>query len=110
METGVVCPGCTWTPGWESLARSAGEDGSSRIKKGGFDGFDSAGFGGWLPVIKSGFEALGADHVCFATDYPYELGKVPHVKKLLSEIDKLTLSAEDKKKFFGGNVRKAFGI
>ncbi len=72
--------------------------------------FDSAGFGGWLPVIKSGFEALGADHVCFGTDYPYELEKVPHVKKLLSEIDQLSLSSEDKKKFFGGNVRKAFGI
>jgi predicted TIM-barrel fold metal-dependent hydrolase len=72
--------------------------------------FDSAGFGGWMPVIKSGFEALGADHVCFATDYPYEMEKIPHVKKLLSDIDQLALSREDKKKFFNGNVRKAFRI
>jgi predicted TIM-barrel fold metal-dependent hydrolase len=72
--------------------------------------FDSAGFGGWMPVIKSGFEALGADHVCFATDYPYEMEKIPHVKKLLSDIDRLALSREDKKKFFNGNVRKAFRI
>lgn len=72
--------------------------------------FDSAGFGGWLPVIKSAFEALGPDHVCFATDYPYELEKVPHVKKLLSEIDGLAVSLEDRKKFFGDNVKKAFQI
>jgi len=32
--------------------------------------FDSAGYGGWLPVIKAAFETLGKDHVCFGTDYP----------------------------------------
>jgi len=72
--------------------------------------FDSAGFGGWMPVIKSGFEALGAEHICFATDYPYELEKVPHVRKVISEISSLDLSPADKKKFFSGNVKKAFRI
>ena len=72
--------------------------------------FDSAGYGGWLPVIKASFEALGPDHVCFGTDYPYELEKLRHVKKLLSDIQGIPMSAEDKRKFFGGNVKKAFRI
>ena len=72
--------------------------------------FDSAGYGGWLPVIESSFEALGPDHVCFATDYPYELEKVPHVRKVLADIESLGASAEEKKKFFGDNVKKAFRL
>jgi len=72
--------------------------------------FDSAGYGGWLPVIKASFEALGADHICFGTDYPYELEKLPHVKKLISEVGRFAVSVEDKRKFFGANVRKAFRI
>jgi hypothetical protein len=51
--------------------------------------FDSAGVGGWLPVIKAAFETLGADHICFATDYPYELDNPPFVKGVLSQISGL---------------------
>jgi predicted TIM-barrel fold metal-dependent hydrolase len=72
--------------------------------------FDSAGYGGWLPVIKSAFEALGPDHVCFATDYPYELEKVPHIRKLISQIDALDLEPQVRKKFFSDNVKKAFRL
>jgi predicted TIM-barrel fold metal-dependent hydrolase len=43
--------------------------------------FDSAGYGGWLPVIKSAFETLGTNRVCFATDYPYEMNNAKYVKK-----------------------------
>ena len=70
--------------------------------------FDSAGYGGWLPVMKSAFEALGPDHVCFGSDYPYELNKPHYAKKVLSEISHLELPAEDKKKFFSENVKKVF--
>ncbi len=72
--------------------------------------FDSAGFGGWMPVIKSGFEALGADRICFATDYPYEMDKIPHVRKMIADIAALPEREEDKRKFFSGNVRKMFKI
>ena len=72
--------------------------------------FDSAGYGGWLPVIRSSFEALGPDHICFATDYPYEMEKIPHIRKMLADIEGLDVSSEDKKKFFGENVRKAFRV
>ena len=63
-----------------------------------------------MPVIKSGFEALGADHICFATDYPYELEKIAHVKNVIAAINRLGESDENKRKFFSGNVRKAFKI
>jgi len=72
--------------------------------------FDSAGFGGWMPVIKSGFETLGAEHICFGTDYPYELEKTPHIRKFIADIKALPLSEHNKKNFFGGNVLKAFRI
>jgi predicted TIM-barrel fold metal-dependent hydrolase len=72
--------------------------------------FDSAGYGGWMPVIKSAFESLGADRVCFGTDYPYEMDKLPHIRKMLSDINQLDVSPEQKKKFFGENVKKAFRI
>jgi predicted TIM-barrel fold metal-dependent hydrolase len=70
--------------------------------------FDSAGFGGWLPVIESAFRALGADHVCFGTDYPYELDRAAYVARFLADVNALDLPAADKKKFFGENVMRFF--
>jgi len=70
--------------------------------------FDSAGLGGWLPVIKSAFETLGADHICFGSDYPYELNKPAYTKKALVQMTTLNVCAEDKEKFFGGNLKKVF--
>jgi len=72
--------------------------------------FDSAGMGGWLPVIRSAFETLGSDHICFGTDYPYELDKAPYVRKVLEDINGLAMSEEDKKRFFSGNLKQAFRI
>ena len=68
--------------------------------------FDSAGYGGWLPVMEAAFRALGADHLCFATDYPYELNKAPYVKRFIMDIQGLNLPAEDKKKFITVNVER----
>ena len=70
--------------------------------------FDSAGYGGWLPLMEYSFEALGADHVCFGTDYPYELDRAPYVKRLIADVGDFSLPAEDKKKFFSENVRRFF--
>ncbi len=72
--------------------------------------FDSAGYGGWLPVIKSAYETLGSDHICFATDYPYELHKPPYTAKVLSDIAGLDIPEEDKSKFLAGNVKKFFRL
>ena len=70
--------------------------------------FDSAGFGGWFPVIKSAFEALGADHICFGTDYPYELKQPQYVKRIIDGIWKFEFPQFEKEKFFSGNLLKFF--
>ena len=70
--------------------------------------FDSAGYGGWVPVMESAFRALGSDHLCFATDYPYELDKAPYAKRFLTDVMGFNLPANDKKKFFAENVQKFF--
>ncbi|KAA0219311.1 MAG: amidohydrolase [Lautropia sp.] len=70
--------------------------------------FDSAGIGGWSPVIRAAFETLGADHLCFGTDYPYELAQAPYARKVLTDIDGLTIDDVDKRKFLSGNLRRMF--
>jgi len=72
--------------------------------------FDSAGFGGWLPVMKSAIETLGPDHLCFGTDYPYELRDPKYVKKIINDITTLEVSKEDKEKFLGENLKALFLI
>jgi predicted TIM-barrel fold metal-dependent hydrolase len=72
--------------------------------------YDSAGFGGWLPVIKSAFEALGPDHICFGSDFPYELRGPRYVKKIIEDIKKIGVSRKDQEKFFSGNLKKLFKI
>ena len=72
--------------------------------------FDSAGMGGWTPVIASAFETLGAGHVCFGTDYPYELDKAPYVRKVLEDLAALPLPDEHKNRFFSENLKQVFRI
>ena len=70
--------------------------------------YDTAGYGGWLPVIKSSFETLGPDHVCFGSDFPYELNKAQYAKRVIEDVSRLDIPAEDKKKFFEGNLKGLF--
>lgn len=70
--------------------------------------FDSAGFGGWLPVIKSSFETLGPDHICFGSDFPYELAKGPYARRVVEDVSKLDFPDGDKRKFFEGNLKRVF--
>jgi len=83
------------------------DDFESRLKR---IYFDSAGLGGWLPVMRSAFETLGADHICFGTDYPYELREPKYLRKIVDDINQFDLPKEDKKKFFGENLKKLFRI
>jgi predicted TIM-barrel fold metal-dependent hydrolase len=61
-------------------------------------------------VIRSAFEALGSEHICFGTDYPYELMKPFYTRKILQDIVKLGLSEADKKKFLSENLKSFFNI
>ena len=70
--------------------------------------FDSAGFGGWFPVIKSAFESLGADHICFGSDYPYELKRPQYVKRIIDGIWGFDFPQVEKENFFSGNLLKIF--
>jgi predicted TIM-barrel fold metal-dependent hydrolase len=70
--------------------------------------FDSAGYGGWLPVIRSAFETLGSDRICFGTDYPYEMNNPKYVKQHIEEIGRLEIPKGDKEQFLGENLRNLF--
>ena len=70
--------------------------------------FDSAGFGGWLPVINAAFEVLGADHVCFGSDFPYEMNKAQYAKMSIQDVCAVDASHADKRKFFEENVKRFF--
>ena len=72
--------------------------------------FDSAGYGGWLPVIKSAFETLGSDRLCFATDYPYEMNDSRYVKDYIDQVDTLEIPQKDKESFFSKNIGELFRI
>lgn len=72
--------------------------------------FNSAGYEGWLPIMKSAFETLDSDHLCFGTDYPFEFIEPKYVKKIVNDINQFGVSKEAKEKFFGGNLRKLFSI
>jgi len=70
--------------------------------------FDSAGYGGWLPVIRSAFETLGSERICLGTDYPYEMNNPKYVKRHIEEISKLEIPKRDKEQFLGKNMKKLF--
>lgn len=70
--------------------------------------YDSAGYGGWLPAIKSAFETLHSNRICFGTDYPYEMNNPRYVKEHIEEIRALQIPKEDKENFFVNNLRTLF--
>jgi len=70
--------------------------------------FDSAGCGGWLPVIEFAYKTLGSDHICFGTDYPYELNKPLYTRKILEDICRLSVTEEEKERFLSSNLQRLF--
>ena len=59
----------------------------------------------WEPSIKLCQEVLGADHVLYAMDYPYEF-----VADEVTAQDNLAVSAEVKKQFFQTNAERLFKL
>lgn len=70
--------------------------------------FDSAGYGGWLPAIQFAIETLGSSHVCFGTDYPYELNKPEYTKKVISDFTELSVPEDSKREFLSENLKRFF--
>ena len=59
----------------------------------------------WEPAIKFSQELLGVDRVLYAMDYPYQ-----YQRDEVVAMDKMSMSAEDKRKFFQSNAEKVFKI
>ena len=72
--------------------------------------FDTAGSGGWVPIVRFSVEALGSNHLCFGTDYPYDLNDAKYVKRYIDDIHKMDATEEDKEKLLGGNLKHLFHI
>lgn len=72
--------------------------------------YDTAGYGGWPPITRFALEVLGPDHVCFGTDYPYDLNNPKHVKQYLDDVHGMDMSEEAKIQFLGGNLKQLFNI
>lgn len=59
----------------------------------------------WEPAIRFTQEFMGMDRVLYAMDYPYQ-----HAVDEVIALDRLGLSAEDKKRFFQTNAETVFKI
>ena len=59
----------------------------------------------WEPAIKFTQSIVGVDRVMYAMDYPYQ-----YAVDEVAAMDKMSMSAEDKKKFFQSNAESVFKI
>ena len=59
----------------------------------------------WEPAIKFTQSVVGVDRVLYAMDYPYQ-----YAVEEVTTLDHMSLSDEDKKKFFQTNAERVFGI
>ena len=72
--------------------------------------FDLAGSGGWIPAVKQALLGLKPSRLCFATDYPHEMGRPEDMKAFIAGIKKLDIPERDKAKILGGNLRRLFKL
>jgi len=72
--------------------------------------FDTAGFGGWMPITESATKVIKPDHLCFGTDYPFEIREAQDIKKFINHIDLLDISEQDKRDILGENVKRLFNL
>lgn len=72
--------------------------------------YDTAGYGGWPPITKFAIETLGADHVCFGTDFPYDMNRPEDVQAYLKDVEEMPLDDDHKRRFFAENLKELFEI
>ncbi len=70
--------------------------------------FDMAGAGGWMPTVKQALLSIRPERLCFATDYPFEMGRPADLKAYIAGIKRLAIPEEDKIKILGDNVLRLF--
>ena len=59
----------------------------------------------WAPVLRFCLEAVGADNIMFAIDYPYQV-----TEGAVRFLDEAEISDEDKRKIYHLNAERIFGI
>ena len=72
--------------------------------------FDTAGFGGWMPITESATKVIRVDRLCFGTDYPFEIHEARDIKAFIDAIKQLDLSESDKRLILGENIKDLFKI
>lgn len=72
--------------------------------------FDTAGFGGWMPITEAAAKTISSDRLCFGTDYPFEIHEAQDVKIFVESIKNLDISEQDKRNILGENVKSLFKI
>jgi predicted TIM-barrel fold metal-dependent hydrolase len=72
--------------------------------------FDTAGFGGWMPITESATRVIRTDRLCFGTDYPFEIHEAQDIKIFIDNIKKLKLTESDKRNILGENIRRLFKL
>lgn len=70
--------------------------------------FDTAGFGGWMPITEAATQTIRADRICFGTDYPFEIHETEDVKSFIESIKKLAIPEPDKRQILGENIKDLF--
>jgi aminocarboxymuconate-semialdehyde decarboxylase len=58
-------------------------------------------------ALRFALDFAGVDRLLAGSDYPHQIGSLP---KMLSSIEALELSEEDRRKVLGGNARKLLGL
>jgi hypothetical protein len=59
----------------------------------------------WAPVLRFCIEAVGADNIMFAIDYPYQTAE-----GAVRFLDEAEISDEDRRKIYHRNAERIFGI
>ncbi|MBI3941059.1 MAG: amidohydrolase family protein [Acidobacteria bacterium] len=100
--------------GWDQLGKRSSEEDYAGLRKSMkkrpleyFKMFyaDTALFGS-LSATKCGLDFFGADHVLFASDYPFDPEDGLYIRETIRVIDKLQISREEREQIYQGNARR----
>ncbi|HEX6513300.1 MAG TPA: amidohydrolase family protein, partial [Chloroflexota bacterium] len=72
--------------------------------------FDTAGNGGWAPVIEWAINVVGAERLLFGSDYPLESHSGETVRELVEMLAGLSLGGEGKQAIAGNNALNLFRL
>jgi uncharacterized protein len=71
---------------------------------------DTACYGA-TPTLMCGYAFFGADHMLFATDFPYDaVGGDLFIRETINSVEEMDISDEEKKTIFEDNARRLFRL